>query len=190
MGAHFVSLVLFANLIFVNTSGKEKQSRHEITLAKILIFLTSLSRCAFFICKVDIAIIYLTAAISKLQGDLWINGVAIYYILQVDEFYHPFWTNLIINSDFLITFLTYSSIAWELCYPLLIWVRACRIPLVFIAIVFHFGTVIVMGLTTFGIGMILWNFIMLKDRDILLLKNLLLQLKQKTKKKYFSLKKH
>ena len=94
-----------------------------------------------------------------------------YYIVQSDEFYHPFWSELIKNSDFLITFTTYFTILWELAYPFLIWVRKCRFPLIGMAVVFHLGTIFIMGLTTFGIAMIMWNLIFFSNDHFKLLKD-------------------
>lgn len=147
-GGHFAALVLFAGLPFINTSGEKQQYLHN----SLRVFWTSFSKSAFFICRFDISVLYFIAEISKFQGDLWTGGVAAYYILQVDEFHYPFWANLITRNDFLITFLTYSTMAFELSYPFLVWTKEGRVPIVVIAIIFHLGTIFCYGINN------IWNW--------------------------------
>ena len=112
------------------------------------------------------------SGIYKLQGVLWQKGVAIYYILQNEEYSHPFWKSLIENNDFLITFLTYSTIGIQISYPFLIWNKNTRLLILIAICFFHLGTIVIMGLTTFGLCGIISNTIFLKDCEIQFIKQL------------------
>ena len=178
-GGDQISLIIFSLLPFINTSGKAHSLQDKKTINNFSIVL---SETSFLLCKLHMATLYFSSVLYKLQGDLWLNGVAMYYIVQSDEFYHPFWAELIINSDFFITFTTYFTILWELSYPFLIWTRQCRLQLISIAIIFHLGTIFVMGLTTFGVAMIMLNLIFLTDKEFKFIKEKLRLIHQKVKK--------
>ena len=173
-----ISLVVFFFLPLINTSGKLFSSKNK-TLNNFTIIL---SETSFLLCKFNIVLIYFSSVLYKLQGELWLNGVAMYYIVQSDEFHHPFWSEVIINSDFIITFTTYFTILWELSYPFLIWMKKSRLTLIGIAIIFHLGTIFAMGLTTFGVAMIMFNLIFLTDKNFNFIKEKLKLINQKGKR--------
>ena len=106
---------------------------------------------------------YLMSGIYKLQDVLWQKGIAVYFILQNEEYSHPFWKAIIENNDFLITFFTYSTIRFEVSYFFLIWNKHTRLLILITACIFHLGTIFMMGLTTFGVSGIIANTIFLKE---------------------------
>ena len=162
-GGDQIGLLLFSLLPFINTSGVISLRGEKIYINN---FKVVLSETFFLICKLQIAVLYFSSALFKMKGSLWLNGVAMYYIVQADEFFHPFWTKLIINSDLLITATTYFTMIWELVHPFLIWIRQCRLILITFAIIFHLGTIFIMGLTAFGVIMIMLNLIFLTDNHL------------------------
>jgi hypothetical protein len=123
----------------------------------------ALSNVAFFLARMQLVTLYFSCVLYKLQGPLWVDGVAMYYIVQADEFYHPWWSELVKRSDLLITFSTYGTILWELAYGFLIWTKQGRPWLLALACLFHLGTILAMGLTTFGIAMIICNMLFLTE---------------------------
>ncbi|MCG6197984.1 HTTM domain-containing protein, partial [Anoxybacillus sp. LAT_38] len=60
------------------------------------------------------------------MGEVWHNGTAVYYILQVDEYSHPFFQNLILQNDFLIVLSTYASVIVKLAFPFLLFNRCTK----------------------------------------------------------------
>ena len=167
-GGFNITTLLFILLCFVNTSGM----KYSYKAPYCNDFLTAVSNTFFLLCKIQLSIMYLMSGIYKLQGVLWQKGVALYYVLQNEEYSHIFWKTLIENSDFLITFLTYSTIGFEIAYPFLIWNKNTRLPMLIIICLFHLGTIFIMGLTTFGVCGIISNTIFLKETDIGCIKNL------------------
>lgn len=167
-GGFNITTLLCIFLCFVNTSGT-KYSYKTLFYKDVL---TAISNTFFFLCKIQLSIMYLTSGIYKLQGVLWQKGVAVYYVLQNEEYSHPFWKTLIENNDFLITFFTYSTIGLQITYPFLIWNKNTRLLMLVAICFFHLSTIFIMGLTTFGLCGIVSNTIFLKESDICFLKNL------------------
>lgn len=161
-GGFNITTLLCILLCLVNTSGTEHP--HKNTFYNDL--LTAISNTFFFLCKIQLSTMYLMSGIYKLQGVLWQKGVAIYYVLQNEEYSHPVWKALIENNDFLITFLTYSTIGLQIAYPFLIWNKNTRLLILTAICFFHLGTIFIMGLTTFGLCGIISNTIFLKENDI------------------------
>ena len=167
-GGFNITTLLCILLCLVNTSG----NKYSYKTPYLNDLLTAVSNTFFVVCKIQLSIMYLLSGIYKLQGVLWQKGVALYYVLQNEEYSHTFWKNLIENSDFLITLLTYSTISFEIAYPFLIWNKNTRLPMLIIVCFFHLGTIFIMGLTTFGICGIIANTIFLKETDIRFIKKL------------------
>ncbi len=161
-GGHNITLLLFTFIPFINTSGEKSNIKNEF----INKFSIILSKTFFSLSKFQVLVLYFSCVMYKLQGSMWTNGVAMYYIPQADEFFHPFWTALIINSDLLITALTYTTLLWEIAHPFLLLSKKYKSPMIVTAIFFHLGTVFMMGLTTFGVAMIIANLIFLEDSHI------------------------
>lgn len=158
-GGHNMTTLLFLMLCLMNTSGN-LGIRPTSFIGKLSI---AISNAAFLIARLQVVTLYLTAVLHKLQGHLWTKGVALYYILQSDEFQHPYWSKVISRSDFAITVGTYFTLAFQMAYPALIWFRKTRPVMLIIVIGFHLSTIYIMGLTTFGIAMFVANFLFFKE---------------------------
>ena len=103
------------------------------------------------------AFIYGMAGLAKVQGPSWWNGMALWGTMTAGEFVSFDFTALA-NWPLVLNFLTHASLALELLYPILIWIRVLR-PLMVLGMVgLHLGIAIVSpGLTEFGLAMIAAN---------------------------------
>jgi hypothetical protein len=106
--------------------------------------------------QIHMCIVYLFAAIGKLQGDTWFNGEAIWGAFASYEYQTLDMTWL---ADFMpvVALMTLGALAWELAYPALIWPRLTRPIMLAIAIPVHLGIGICMGMLTFGFIMLVGN---------------------------------
>ena len=101
-------------------------------------------------------VIYLFAGLSKLRGQRWVGGDAIwgafasyeYQTLDMTWMAHGFW---MINA------LTLGTIVWEISYAALIWPRLTRPWLLAGAVGIHLGIGLCMGMMTFGVIMLVGN---------------------------------
>jgi len=100
------------------------------------------------ILQVQLCILYLVAGIWKATGPTWRNGSAVGLVLQLGEFQRfPI-------PDFFLTpvmsqVMTYGTLAFELGFPLLVWIPRLRIPVLLAGLAFHAGLDWVMNVQLF-----------------------------------------
>jgi hypothetical protein len=106
--------------------------------------------------QLNLCLIYAAAGLAKLQGAAWWNGQAVLMILLSPSGRGEDLTWLAAYPD-LINLLTHATVALELLYPVLVWVKPLR-PLMILGMVgLHIGIDRVMGLTEFSLAMIAGN---------------------------------
>jgi hypothetical protein len=106
--------------------------------------------------QLHLCLIYAVAGLSKLQGNAWWSGNAVLLILLSPEYRVGDQTWLAAYPRFL-NFLTHASVALEILYPVLVWVRVLR-PLMLVSMIFlHLGIDWTLGLTEFSLSMIAGN---------------------------------
>ncbi|MDA5108508.1 hypothetical protein O3V59_09055 [Brevibacillus thermoruber] len=118
-GDNIMRLVLFY-LLFANTTAYFSADADAYWRRRPLVEHTMwykikavLHNFAVLFCIINLCIMYLTSGLYQVMGEVWHNGTAVYYILQVDEYSHPFFQNLILQNDFLIVLSTYASVIDE-----------------------------------------------------------------------------
>jgi predicted DCC family thiol-disulfide oxidoreductase YuxK len=107
--------------------------------------------------QLHLVIIYAMAGLAKLQGPSWWTGMALWGTMTAGEFVVHDFTSLAAWPR-LVNALTHASLALELLYPILIWVRRLR-PLMLAGIVaLHVGIALVSpGLNEFTLIMLAGN---------------------------------
>ncbi|WP_416444405.1 HTTM domain-containing protein [Leucobacter sp. HNU] len=102
----------------------------------------------------QVCIVYLMAGLYKVQGQLWQDGTAIYYILRTPEFFWPGITEIIFHFDWLIVLASYATVLTSIAFPVLVLFPAGRPIAVALMAAFHLAIGILMGLTSFALIMI------------------------------------
>jgi hypothetical protein len=106
--------------------------------------------------QLHLCLIYAVAGLAKLQGRVWWNGEAMLMILLAPEYRVGNYVWLAAYPRFL-HFLTHATVAMEVLYPVLVWVRVLR-PLVLLGMIsLHVGIDLTMGLREFSLAMIAGN---------------------------------
>jgi len=107
--------------------------------------------------QLHLVVIYGMAGLAKLQGPSWWNGTSLWKTMTTGEFVVLDFTALA-AWPLLVNLLTHVSLALELLYPVLIWVRIVR-PLLLAGIVaLHLGIAVMSpGLTEFALAMLTAN---------------------------------
>jgi predicted DCC family thiol-disulfide oxidoreductase YuxK len=106
--------------------------------------------------QLHLCLIYGMAALAKLRGDAWWNGLAIWGVLASAEF-RRFDLTWMAAYPWLLNFLTHAGLFLELTYPVLVWVPVLR-PLMLVAMLgLHIGINLSLGLTEFGLAMLAGN---------------------------------
>ncbi len=114
--------------------------------------------------QLHLVVIYAMAGLAKLQGPSWWNGMAIWGTMTSGEFVTADFTPLA-HYPLVLNFLTHSSLALELLYPILIWPLLTRPLAITGMICLHSGIALVSpGLTEFGLAMITANLSFVSGR--------------------------
>ncbi|HRF01990.1 MAG TPA: HTTM domain-containing protein [Pirellulaceae bacterium] len=106
--------------------------------------------------QLHMCLIYLFAAVGKLQGESWWNGEAFWGAVANRE-YQTMDLTWLAGYPMLVAALTHITIFWELSYSALVWFRLTRPFIVAISIPLHLGIAFGMGMITFGTIMIVGN---------------------------------
>lgn len=117
--------------------------------ATVLLHNTALLMMAGQIC-----VVYLMAGLYKVQGRLWQDGTALYYVLRVPEFTWPGVTEHLFRFDWLLVVGAYATVWISIYFPLLVLVRRTRLLAVLLMTGFHVSIALLMGLTSFAAIMV------------------------------------
>jgi hypothetical protein len=114
---------------------------------------------------IQISLLYLTSAFYKIQGKMWQNGTAIYYILNVNEFHLSTFAHHFYNSGTVVTLLTWSTVIFQVAWPFLIWNRRLKVFVFLGAVSLHTMIGYFMGLVWFSAVMLTSEMIIFSDKE-------------------------
>jgi Vitamin K-dependent gamma-carboxylase len=157
-GGNNLASVLLLLLPLVNTTGRSTPV--DRVSRKLLV---AISNGAFVLCQLQLCVVYLCAAMYKLQGPLWQNGMVLYYLLQTD-YSHFIIRDHVGRFPMLAMFAAYATVAFQLSYPFLVWFKATRSIMLLSAFVFHVGIALIMGLFEFGLLLCLAQVLFYQER--------------------------
>lgn len=107
----------------------------------------------------QVVVVYLMAGLYKVQGQLWQDGTALYYILNVPEFFLPGITPLVVQSDWVMVIGAYATVLASVFFPVLVLFRAGRPIAVAAMLTFHLAIAVLMGLTSFALVMAAYDLL-------------------------------
>jgi hypothetical protein len=105
-------------------------------------------------CLFELSVLYFEAGFYKIQGHVWANGTALYYILRTNQFSLPGWTDLIWRSAALITLATWGTILFGIAHPFLLWHPRLKYLMFCCAMCLHGAIAVLMALPWFSLTMI------------------------------------
>lgn len=121
-------------------------------------FLLVIPVAAYFLLRIQVAIIYLNAGISKVSVDEWIDGTVIYYWFTHPTFGAPNFLNFILqpiyDNHFWLTMLCWGSMALEIMLFTGLFAKGYVKKVLFVlGVTFHFFIFLVHGLFSFFFAM-------------------------------------
>lgn len=155
-GADTVSTFFLFYLCFADFRGPSTPRKRDLQAI--------LGSISYRLSQLQLCIIYAYAGLDKARGGSWWGGDAMWYVLANHQLAHiPF--DWISHFPVLIVLLTHGTLFWEIYFPILVWIRQVRYPVLLFGVVLHLGIIIAMGLKSFGILMILPYLLFLRDED-------------------------
>ncbi|MBS0211005.1 MAG: HTTM domain-containing protein [Planctomycetes bacterium] len=104
--------------------------------------------------QIHMCVIYFFAGLSKMQGESWWIGDALWGAVANLE-YQSLDMTWLCNWPLTLAVMTQTTVYWELFFAAIIWPRLTRPVVLFIAIPLHLGIGVCMGMMTFGLVMLI-----------------------------------
>lgn len=115
--------------------------------------------------QLHLCVIYLFGGLSKMRGEMWFDGSALWYT-AVNYEYQSLDLTWLGHFPFLIAALTAATIFWETFYCALVWPSMTRPVALGMAVLVHGGIALALGMVTFGTIMIVANMAFIEPRWI------------------------
>jgi hypothetical protein len=115
--------------------------------------------------QVHLCVIYVFACLSKLQGESWWNGTAIWQAVSNLE-YQSRDVTWLAWYPWLVNLLTHVTIAWEMTFWALVWRPTLRPFVLAVGTAIHIGIGAFMGMWTFGLAVIFAYLAFIPGRQI------------------------
>lgn len=126
---------------------------------------TVMNTLATRLIQLHLCVIYLFGGLSKMRGEMWWDGSAMWFSL-VNYEYQSLNLTWLGHFPILIGLMTAMTIFWETFYCALIWPRLTRPITLAMALMVHGGIAIALGMWTFGTMMIVANLIFISPSEI------------------------
>ncbi|MFN0032594.1 MAG: hypothetical protein ACKVOR_10585 [Flavobacteriales bacterium] len=118
-------------------------------------YLKAITNAARIACIIQVCVVYFTAALYKLGGTQWLDGSALYYTLHITHYSSSWWQQFAENNYFITQLFTWGGLAYQLLFPVLVWLGRIRKPLLVIGVLFHLFIGAVFGLWFFALAMVI-----------------------------------
>lgn len=113
----------------------------------------------------QLAIVYAASFLFKLLGTTWRDGSALGIVFGLAEYRPALFAGFLTTNEAAQIVLAWLTMAFEATYPALMWSRSGRVAAAAGAVVFHTGTILLMGLVAFGLTMIVFQAVLLSDEQ-------------------------
>ncbi|MFF4603971.1 hypothetical protein ACFY12_14715 [Streptomyces sp. NPDC001339] len=110
---------------------------------------------------VQICLLYVVSGLAKVQGQMWQDGTALFYVLRIPEFEWPGVSRLLYENDMLVVVGTYAATLFMVYFPLGVLVPRLRPWAALGSIGLHVSIALLMGLTSFALTMVACDLIFL-----------------------------
>ncbi len=114
---------------------------------------SAVANLAIRLIQVHMCVIYFFAGISKLQGDSWWDGEAMWRAFANLE-YQSLDMTWLAWHPWLVNAMSHASVLWEISFCVLIWQKRWRPLVLAIGVVMHVGIGACLGMWTFGLIML------------------------------------
>ena len=134
------------------------------------------ARCIQFL----VAFMYFGAAFTKMQTEAFFNGEQMkFWMLTNVNFENPLGEYMALMPAVLII-MAYTTIIWEVCFVFTVWGGWQRPVMLFVGMLFHVGTNLLLGLWVFPMICITLYFAFLRESDVQVLARLYRRWKRKS----------
>jgi hypothetical protein len=152
-GDNITQIVLIYMLLLLPYRAKFSSGEFQVWLHNLGVLAIAL----------QLVIVYFVAGLEKAYGDWWQQGVAMYYITQVQWFTLP-GANELFTNPWLVTIVTYGTIIFEVMFPTAI-ISRIKIPWLVCGVLMHIGIAVIMGMIPFATIMSGLDLFLISDQE-------------------------
>jgi hypothetical protein len=105
--------------------------------------------------QIQLSVLYLATAWAKLRGTTWNDGTAVSYALRLEDIGRFTLPVSIADSELLMNFLTYGTLAIELSLGILVWNRVLRPWVLACGVALHLGIDLTLRVGFFGYAILI-----------------------------------
>jgi hypothetical protein len=128
--------------------------------------LTVLHNTALAACSVQVCIVYFVAGLAKARGHTWLDGSALYNSMADLEFGWPGVRELLYNNGLVLSIAGPLTVFFQISFPFFFYLnRKSRLAILAVAICFHLGIGIFMGLVSFAAHFIAAELALISDHE-------------------------
>lgn len=117
-------------------------------------------------CMLQFVFLYAASGVDKLHSRVWITGAAFANMREAGGIVNPFFPQMF-STPFWDLLFTWTAIALELLFGVLIWFRSWQPAMIMLAVMFHLGIWWMLNLPDFGMVMIVALLIFIRDDQYL-----------------------
>lgn len=108
----------------------------------------------------QVFVIYISAGLFKLQGELWRDGTALYYPLQLPQYRPlPWLSDLLVGNSLVLALATWLAVGIQLLFPPLLLHRITRRLALAFVVLLHLSIAVLMALPWFSLSMVAYDAI-------------------------------
>lgn len=117
---------------------------------------------AYRLAQLQVCIIYAYSGLDKVKGVQWWHGEALWGVLSNVQLAR-FDFSAVSHLPLVIIALTYATLAWEIYFPVLIWVKPLRNFMLIFGVGLHLGIALSVNLVFFGLLMIFSYIVFIEE---------------------------
>lgn len=103
--------------------------------------------------QIQLCLIYIYSGMEKLKGQAWWDGTAIWTVLANPQMVIGDWSWMR-HFPLAIVFATFSTVLFEVYFPVLVWIKPLRKYFLLAGVLFHIGIGVIIALWSFAFLMI------------------------------------
>jgi hypothetical protein len=170
-GDNIMRLVLIYSM-FANTSAyfsmdaarrRQNPPPSRPTLEKTAAMFHNAAMLAF---AIQLGVMYGVAGLTKVQGEMWREGTALYYALRGGQYVWPGKSEWLYRNGPLMAFVSQMTVLFQVGFPFMLFMnRYTRLLVILISISFHLSIALFMGLITFSLYMMAVDLALIGDDE-------------------------
>jgi hypothetical protein len=130
------------------------------------VFQNVLNNTFYWILLIQVCILYFFSGLYKTLDPNWLSGNAMMYVSRIPEYSGDSLRFLFADNPVFSLIFTYMTLAYQLSFPVLVWIKRIKIPFLIVGVLFHLAIWFGMGIFTFAIFMIISYLLFLDDKQI------------------------